>query len=256
MSFASDKELQQLKNRFHDLAEKSFRQNIYTFSSFLGLSEQDVFWKEEPNLRYASCRLWGGSEGADRVVLRFGSPEELGYEEDFPITCIHIHPLMEKFSDDFSHRDFLGALMNLGIDRSTLGDIRVGHREAYLFCLEGVAPFICGNLDQVKHTHVKCEIVEKMGDVPPEEPEEAVLQVSSERIDACIAKAYNQSRGDVLELFRAGKVFVNGRLCENNSGALKEKDTVNVRGFGKFIYLGVQNETRKGKLNIRAAIYR
>ena len=47
----NEKEIVQLKNRFHDLAEKSFRQGIYTFTGFLGLGEQDVFWREEPTLR-------------------------------------------------------------------------------------------------------------------------------------------------------------------------------------------------------------
>lgn len=256
MAFTSDKELQQLKSRLHDLARKSFGQNMFTFTGFLGLSEQDLFWQEEPELRYAGYQIWGGSENCDRQMIRFGSVEELGYEEPFGIVCVHIAPLVEKFSDEFSHRDFLGALMNLGIERSTLGDIRVGHKEAYLFCMESIAGFICDNLDQVKHTHVRCRIVEQMGDIPQEEPEIITVQASSERIDGVIAKVYNKSRGDVLELFRSGKVYVGGRLCENNSRMLKEQETVNVRGFGKFTYLGMKNETRKGKLNVQAAVYR
>ena len=256
MAISSDKELQQLRSRLHDLSRKSFQQNMFTFTGFLGLSEQDIFWQEEPQLRYAGYELWGGDEQCDRKVLRFGSEAELGYEEPFAVTCIHIAPLMEKFADDFSHRDFLGALMNLGIERSTLGDIRVGHREAYLFCLESIAPFICDNLDQVKHTHVKCRIVTELKELPQEEPEAVTVQVASERIDAVIAKVYNKSRNDELELFRTGKVYVSGRLCESNSRMLKEQDIVNVRGFGKFVYLGVKNETRKGKLSIQAAVYR
>ena len=86
--------------------------------------------------------------------------------------------------------------------------------------------------------------------------EAVTVQVASERIDAVIAKVYNKSRNDVLELFRTGKVYVSGRLCESNSRMLKEQDIVNVRGFGKFEYLGVKNETRKGKLSIQAAVYR
>ena len=256
MAFTSDKELQQLRSRLHDLARKSYQQNMFTFTGFLGLSEQDLFWREEPELRYAGYELWGGDEGCDRQMLRFGRELELGYEEPFGIVCIHIAPLQEKFSDDFSHRDFLGALMNLGIERSTLGDIRVGHREAYLFCQENIAEFICDNLDQVKHTHVRCRVVEAIGEIPAEEPEVLSVQVASERIDALIAKVYNRSRGDVLELFRAGKVYVGGRLCENNSRMLKARDVVNVRGFGKFTFLGVRGETRKGKLNVQAAVYR
>lgn len=256
MALASDKELQQLKNRFRELAQKSYSRNLFTFTGFLGLSEQDLFWQEEPQLRFAGYRLWGGSEGCDRQMLRFGSVEELGYEEPFGITCIHIFPLAEKFADAFSHRDFLGALMNLGIERSTLGDIRVGDREAYLFCQDNVAEFICENLEQVKHTRVRCQVVTQMKELPEEETKPLEIQVSSERIDAVIAKVYNKSRNEVLNLFGSGKVYVNGRLCENNSRMLKAEETVNVRGFGKFVYQGVQYETRKGKLSVKAAVYR
>lgn len=252
----NDKELQQLINRLKELADKAFQQNIYTFSTFLGLSELDAFWKIEPKLRYAGITLSGGFAQADRQVLRFGSPQELGYEIPFPITCIHIEPLMKKFAEKLSHRDFLGALMNLGIDRSTLGDIKVGESEAYLFCLDTVAEFICNNLEQIRHTHVRCKIVEEYADLIQEEPVRESIQVSSIRLDGCISKVYNISRSDCLELFRTGKVFVDGRLCENNSKTLKGGEVINVRGRGKFTLAGEIRENKKGKLWVDVLVYR
>lgn len=250
-----DKELQQWKNRLHDLADKSFQQGIFTFTDFLGLSEQDIFWREEEKLRYAGIHLWGGCENADRVMVRFGSADELGYEMPFPIVCIHIQPLARKFADELSHRDFLGALMNLGIERSILGDIKVGEKQAYLFCMDSMAEFICENLTQVKHTHVKCAITEEYHIVPEEAPMQVIIQVQSLRVDAVLAKVYNMSREKSLELFRTGKVYVDGRLCENNSRQLKAGETVNARGYGKFILTGEPRETRKGKLAVEAAVY-
>lgn len=274
MALDTEKDLQQLKNRLRELADKSYHQNIYTFSGFLGLSEQDVFWQMERELSYAGYKLCGAgnisggdAEAAcekelnfeadcDRKVLRFGNPAELGYEEPFPIVCIHMKPLLSKFSDKFSHRDFLGALMNLGIDRSTIGDIKVGDKEGYLFCLESIAEYICDNLDKVRHTNIKCEIVQDMGEIPMEEPEELVVLASGERIDGVVSKVYNMSRSDSLSMFREKKVYVNGRLCENNSRILKSGETVNVRGYGKFIYEGVNYETKKGKLSLKVKVFR
>lgn len=256
MAQNDEKEIQQLKNRFHDLADKSFQQGIFTFTGFLGLSEQDVFWKEEARLKYASYGINGGCEDAERVVVRFGSAEELGYEVPYPIVCIHIEPLQAKFADELSHRDFLGALMNLGIERSTLGDIKAGEKEAYLFCLDSIADFICENLVQVRHTHVKCSVVAEAGSIPKEEPLSVTIQVQALRADAVLAKVYGISREKSLEFFRAGKVYVDGRLCENNSRVLKAGETVNARGFGKFILKGEARETRKGKLSVEAAVYR
>ncbi|MBQ2803624.1 MAG: hypothetical protein IJF07_06970 [Lachnospiraceae bacterium] len=255
MALENEKALQQLKNRFRDLADKSFGQNVFTFTGFLGLSEQDIFWQLESELRYTGYSLYGGCEAADRVMIRFGSVEQLGYEVPFPIVCIHIKPLIAKFADKLSHRDFLGALMNLGIERSTIGDIKVGDKEAYLFCQDTIAEYICENLEQIKHTHVKCAITEHYASIPQEEPVKKAVQVASERVDAVIAKVYNQSRSEVLELFRTGKIFINGRLCENNSRLLKQGDVINARGYGKFIFSGEVRETRKGKLNVEVLVY-
>lgn len=256
MQEKSEKELQLLQNRLRELANKSYQQNIYLFTDFLGLAEQDVFWRMEAELRGSGVRLWGGRERADRVVLRFGNSEELGYETDFPIVSIHIEPLNRKFADDLSHRDFLGALMNLGIERSTLGDIVVGEKQAYLFCLESMADYVCENLTQVRRTQVKCRVTEDFQELPQEEPETVTVQVASPRMDGVIAKVYNLSREDSLQLFRTGKVYVDGRLCENNSRSLKAGETVNARGYGKFVFLGEKGETRKGKTNVEVAVYR
>lgn len=256
MQEKNEKEIQQLKNRLKELSERSWRQGIYQFTDFLGLAEQDILWQMEYELSGSGMKLWGGREQADRVMVRFGRPEEFGYEVEFPMVCIHIQPLNEKFADALSHRDFLGALMNLGIERCTLGDIIVGEKQAYLFCLDTMSDFVCENLTQVKHTSVKCKVTENFQELPQEEPEHRILQVVSPRADALVAKVYNLSRDDSLQLFRAGKIYIGGRLCENNSRSMKDGEVINARGFGKFLYLGEKGETRKGKTNVEVAVYR
>lgn len=189
-------------------------------------------------------------------MARFGSPEELGYEEPFPVEVLKISPLLEKFADNFTHRDFLGAVMNLGIDRSTVGDFFLEGKSAWLYCTQRIAPYICENLNKVRHTNVRCEIVEQGMELPVREPEKISLIVSSERADAVLAKLWQLSRNQSLELFRTKKVYVNGRLCENNSCQLKSGDRVSTRGYGRFLYYGALGETRKGRLNVSAGVYR
>lgn len=256
MAIESEKDIQQLKNRLRDLAERSFQQNLFTFTGFLGLSEQQVYWQLEKELCYAGTCLSGGCEGAERRILRFGNSAELGYEAAFPISCIHIRPLSAKFADELSHRDFLGALMNLGLERSAVGDIKVGQKEAWVFCQETIGDFICENLEQIRHTHVRCEVTESFEAVPQEEPKLLSIQVSSPRADAVLSKVYNKSRNECLELFRTGRVYIDGRLCGNNSRMLKRGETVNARGYGKFVFSGEPRETRKGKLHIEVEVYR
>ncbi len=258
MALESEKERQQFKNRLKELADKSYAQGIFTFTGFLGLSEQALFWQTEPELKFAGYTLFGGNESAERKVVRFGDSGELGYETDFPIVCIHITPKLPKFADALSHRDFLGALMNLGIERSTIGDIIVGDKEGWLFCLETVAEFICQNLTQIKHTNINCKMIHLDDETllaSADEPEKITIQVASLRLDAVLAKVYRKSRGECQEWICGGKVYVDGRLCENPSRSLKSGETVNARGYGKFVFLGEAGTTRKGKLSVEAAIY-
>lgn len=256
MAIESEKELQQLKKRFLELGEKSYQQNLYLFTGFLGMSEQEVFWQAAQAMKHVPFTMWGGSEECERRMVRFGSKEEFGYEEKFPILCIGIYPRLEKFADELSHRDFLGALMNAGIERSTLGDIYMKGKSGYLFCTETIAEFIVDNLDKVKHTHVRCEILEQFPDIAVREAVCEEYLTASERIDGMIAKLYNISRNQSMELFRTKKIYVNGRLNENNSYHLKPGDAVSVRGYGKFTYDGISQETRKGKYRIKVRVYR
>ena len=70
---------------------------------------------------------------AERVVAGFG--EDLN-DEKFPIVCVCAKPLIQKFADELTHRDFLGALMNLGIKRELVGDIIVDDSKYCPKCME------------------------------------------------------------------------------------------------------------------------
>lgn len=244
-----------IKKRFRELAGKAYNSNTYTFTGFLGLAELSCFYELERELSHVPFTVFGGSRDCERVMLRFGSEELFGYTEDFPITCLKIRPLMQKFADSLNHRDFLGALMNLGIERNVLGDIIIKDNEGFLFCTDAIAPYIMENLSRVKHTPVMCEEAAEVPERGEEDLKKLTLQVSSERIDAAASKVYRLSRSEIIEYFRQKKVFVNGRLCENNSYLLKEKNTVTVRGLGKFIYAGNTGFSRKGKMNIEVLQY-
>lgn len=238
-----------LRKRLGELADKSYGSGQYFFTGFLSAAELDTYYGMERELSYVPVTVFGGTADCERVMLRFGSAELCGYEADFPIQCIEISPLAEKFGEALGHRDYLGALMNLGIERTTLGDIIITGKHAFLFCMEKMAPYIIENLDQVRHTSVKCRIAEKIPESAITRLERRTVQVSAARADSIIAKVYNLSRSGSVELFRAKKVFVNGRLSENNGGQLKPGDRVSVRGFGRFRFVEITGETRRGKLN-------
>ena len=183
-----------LKKRFEELSKKPY----YTFTDFLGLAEQSAFTEVLPKLRGVKYTAFGGAEGAERVMIRFGDEEDFGYDEPFPIVCVKVEPLSQKFADKLTHRDFLGALLNLGIERSTLGDIVISENVGYIFAKDDMAKFITDELCRVKRTDVKATVTENLPTSELYKTERIKIQISSERIDAVIAKVYAMSREDSL----------------------------------------------------------
>lgn len=244
-----------VKQRLEDLANTCYQKGHYTFSHFLSPPEIDEFMQVREKLAFAAPSLFGGSETAERQIVRFGSEEMFGYVEEFPVCCLSCRPAVPKFAEEISHRDVLGALMNLGIERDVLGDILLRDKECYFYCLENMKEYICENLTKIRHTNVICtEAGELPGEFCPVRKREEHI-VASERCDALVSKVYHLSRGKCLPLFQEKKVFVNSRQYENNSGILKAGDVVSVRGFGKFVYAGVVRETKKGRVTVAVEKY-
>ena len=248
-------DIELLKKRFRELYEKADRGGYFTFTDFLGLAEQSALREALPKVRQGDLTLFGGAEGAERIMARFGNAEEVGYETPFPILCVKIEPLSMKFADNLTHRDFLGALLNLGIERSTLGDIIIRDNVGYVFAEERIAEFITGELLRVKRTDVKATVVDTLPEGELYKTETKRIQIQSERIDAVVAKVYSLSREDSQSLIKRRLVFVNGKEIDSASYPPKEGDKVSVRGHGRFIYQSFDSTSRKGKLNAIVAVY-
>ena len=216
------------KNRCLELARAS--DGYFTYTSFLGLMEQSLLAQIRHKLR-AHLTEWGGAEGCERIIVRFGDPEELGYDGGFPISVLEIRPRSEKFSEKLSHRDILGATLNLGIERDTLGDIVIRDNVSYLFCLDNIAEYIEKELTRVKNTEVVCKICDTFPEGELYTVEGVRVQLESERLDAVIAKLYHLSRADAQALIRRGLVFVSGQEIESVSHVPKQGDKISVRGY-------------------------
>ena len=232
-----------------DLCRRSEKTGTWQYSAFLTPAEQDDLLSSREAAGF-SFLLTGGYENAERKILAAGREEEAG-PPDPPVCVIEAAPKSEKFAEELTHRDYLGAILGLGIDRSLIGDILVRDRRAWFFCLASAAEMLASSLTQVRRTAVTASVVP--GDVPELQPRYAPvrLNVASERLDAVTAAFANFSRGQTDKLFAAGKVFVNGRMTMDRSTRLKEGDILSVRGTGKAVYDGIEYETRKNRYQVR-----
>ncbi len=240
-------------NHLIDLSKKAETTCRYTFTKFLSLDELNVLEQNKKALGFYA--LFGGTENSERVIARFGNPDDFGYEQDFPISIIEAKPKLKKFADTLSHRDFLGAIMNLGIERNNIGDIIVKDNVAYIFVIDKMAVYILKNLTKVKHTVIEATIKYNIPDGELFKTESRAFPIASLRLDCVLASVYNLSRSQAVELFKEKKVFVNGKLIENISHVIKEKDVISLRGFGRFIYACEGGTSKKGKTYINVDLF-
>ena len=243
------------EKRFQELFKRYEAQGVYLFTNFLDLAALSVLQRAVPRLPRVPWTLFGGAEGCERKMLRLGSEEECGYEQPFPIACLRIAPASVRFAEKLTHRDFLGALMNLGFERELLGDIVVREEAAYLFCVERIAPYIAQSLTQVRRTTVRCARLERLPEGELFRLERQVVQLASVRADALVAHLFRLSRSDAQALFAQGRVFVDGRECRDTGYTPKPGEILSVRGFGRARYIGVDSLSKKGKSNTAVEVF-
>ena len=251
---SSEEEL--LYKRFSELARRSAGCGYFVFTDFLGLGERSIFLSAMADFG-ASVRydLFGGACGTERVMARLGDEEELGYSSPYPIKTVKIEPQAPKFAENLTHRDYLGSILALGIDRSKVGDIVILDGETLVFAEEQIAKYIAKSLDTVRHTKVRCSITDELPQGPLFNTRRIKIQAVGERLDGVVAKVFSLSRDEAARLFHKGLVFIDGSLCESLSKIPKQGQVVSVRGKGRFIYLGYETLTKKGKKNIEVELY-
>ena len=235
------------ENRIKELAKRSEDRNIFTFSDFLNptsLAESIALLK--PN----EYSVFGGASFSERQMIRFGSPTELGYEEPFPISVLKITARGGKFANPLGHRDVLGAVLNLGIERQKLGDIFINGNFSYVIADEKVAKLIVQELKTVGKNSVDVEVTDGVPEEFKPRLKTEEFSVASNRADALVSKVFNLSREEGSLPFAKGYVIINGKICQSPSKELSPKDVVAVRGLGKFIFDGEGGLSKKGKLYV------
>lgn len=240
-----------LRKRFVDLSNAAYNRNIPMFTGFLSMNELSILHTTKANDFSTKYHTFGGYDFAERQMAMF-VPDALFYEVEYPIAILKIYAKYPKYAQALTHRDYLGVMVNLGVDRSKIGDIVVRENSAYVFCDEKMVDFFCEQLTQIKHTAVATERCSELpSDITKPIMNEITGTVSSLRIDNLVAFASKKSRSSILELFRTQKIYINGKLTESNSTVVKEDDVITIRGIGRVIFKEVLNVTKKDRLFIR-----
>ena len=240
------------KKRVSELRKRAEFSYHTEFTDFLTLSEIEV---AKSVLNGSNHMFFGGHEDTERCILCIASDEITITPDLFPISRIKIVPKNPKFSEAFSHRDILGSVLGLGLERDVIGDIYVKEKEAYLFCAEKIAVFLTEHLEQIRHTNVLCQILQTEELTFQREVREISRTVSAIRIDAVVAAAFGVSRSSAATAVTTGKVFINGRETTSPSFPVKESDVISFRGQGKARLKEIGSLTKKGRIVVTIERY-
>ena len=243
-----------LQKRLVELSRIAYTREIVTFSEFLNLNELNILHTTPKNMLLSQYKTYGGYGLSERQMAAF-LPDALYYDYQYPIQIIEISPVNRKFAEELSHRDYLGAVMNLGIERCKLGDILIEDGKAILFAKEELASYIMEHLTRIRHTTVKTSILPAFEDSYEPRYEELKGTVASVRLDTVLSLAYPLSRSKVTGLIEGARVFVNGKLVTSNGYRLKEGDILTVRKMGRIGYNGILSETKKGRYMVSIRKY-
>lgn len=243
-----------LRKRLIELSNQAYTRDIVTFSDFLNLNELHILHTTPKDMFPARYETYGGYESSERQMVSF-LPDALYYEYFYPMKVVEITPVNPKFAEELTHRDYLGSLMNLGIERSKMGDILIQEGKAVLFVREEVCSYIAENLIRIRHTNVTTKIQDTTEISYEPRFQEIKGNVASVRLDSVLSVAFPMSRSKMTPFIENGRVFVNGKLIISNGYHLKENDIISVRGLGRIKFIKVLSETRKGRYMISVYKY-
>lgn len=231
-----------------DLAEQAMRSQKFRIAGFLDPYGQEIAETVAANYAGLKVDFDGGYQGAERQRALFCCTD-FGGTPSFDIAVIKA-----VWNENFvrlSHRDVLGALMALGIERDRLGDIIATGGFAKVLCDRKMAEYLLQNLTQIGSAGVTCELDDLAAIAPKEERcKEIRATVASLRVDSIAAAGFGSSRSRAAADIAADKLKLNWQPVKNASQMVKEGDVLSMRGRGRLEVAEVRGLTKKGRTGV------
>ena len=240
-------------NRIEDMLEMAETRYAVVCSDFLEpakVAAAEVFLRSRSE-RYF---FWGGYEEAERKRLVVYPEYE---QEDMALAEVTVVRLRGNFAYvKADHRDFLGAVLGLGLRREKLGDLLVDADGCFVLTTKEIAEFLLQNEIRVKGVPLKGKILAPEEFVPPEADIKVMnVMLASLRLDVVVAQGFHVSRAVAEELIAGHKVKVNHVEEERKDLTVKSGDILSVRGKGKLKVGELSGSTKKGKLKAELLKY-
>lgn len=235
-----------------DKIEFSRTREKIEYTDFLDMYQVSLVENFLRKMKFENYQLYGGYEEAERKILMI-YPEkydkkmlEKNYNKIIKIVRIQ---LPEEEQGKYSHRNYLGGIVKLGLKREKVGDIIVYEQGADIIALEDFANILkqqLPSLTRFENSHVNIEEISQLRQKEVS-IEQVKIIVPSLRLDNFVSDLARTSRSKASQIIDQERVFVNGQNETKASKQLKLNDVITIRGKGRFVIKEFAGTTRSGR---------
>ena len=239
-----------------DKVEMVEKKNKIEYTDFLDLAQIELVQKFINKIKLYNYMIYGGFEQAERKMFviypdKFNS---VVVEKNLSniVQIIRIE-LPDDLKGKYTHRDYLGAVIKLGIERKKIGDIIVDQNGADIIVDKDIVKFLLDNLGSLTRFSKSTISVQNIEDLRPVEikKEELEIIVSSMRLDNVISDLARCSRNKALDIINTERVFINFECETKKTKQVKTGDMITIRGKGRFFVKEIVGQTRSGRTVIK-----
>ena len=235
-----------------DKIEFSKQREKLEYTDFLDMYQVALAKTFMKKIEFENYILYGGFENAERNVLII-YPEKYNMsmvEKNYSkiIKVIRIS-LGDEEKGKYSHRNYLGGIVKLGMKREKVGDILVSDDGADIIVKQEISELLSKELETLtrfQNSKINVMSISELK-VPQIKVEQMDIIVPSLRLDNIASDLANTSRSKVVKIMAQERVFVNGQCETKPSKLIKMGDVITIRGKGRFVVKEIKGSTRSGR---------
>lgn len=197
-------------------------------------------------------KLYGGYPDSERKIL-IAYPENYteemiakNYSKFLKVVKIE---LTEEDKGKFTHRNYLGGIVKLGLKREKVGDIVVAEDGADIIVVSEFAEILKKELPTLTRFENTTITINEITEIRKKEIkiENIEIIVPSLRMDNIVSDLARTSRSKAAQIIAQERVFINGQNETKVSKQIKLGDIITIRGKGRFIIKEFKGTTRSGR---------
>lgn len=231
-----------------DLAERALKTQEPQWTDFLEPPDREqaqavLGWNTK--VRYNSLGGYAKAERRRMVIY----PDYYIVETIQP--ALAFMEISTKSQETLSHRDYLGAILGLGLKREKLGDLLVASDKCQLILVPELVDFLRTHLQKVGNHPADLAEIDPEQLNPPEQREKTIRStVASLRLDAVAGLGFGESRTKMAKEIRSERVKVNWKIEKNPDASLEPGAVISIRGRGRVIFKEITGSSKKGRIGI------